>query len=339
MSAPVAVAAAPRAAIFRFREEYKSVGLGFALLMVLSVAGELLVPGFLSAGNVRSMLLLAAFLGLASLGQSLVALVGGLDLSIPFVIGASNIGLAGLIGLGVPMALAVLIVVAAGMLVGALNAVLSFRLQQQALIVTLGVGFAVAGGTQIATSIGSAYSGNVFASIPPWFANLASINSAILGVPLPPAVLIWIGVTVLVIFALHRTRFGRELYAVGGSRTAAARLLISEFKVWLLTYSISGAMAALTGALLLGFSGGGFVGVGDPYLFTTVAAVVVGGTSLLGGRGGYGATVIGVLVLQVLISLLVGLGLGYPVQQAVFGLLIVPMVALYARVPHIRVQI
>jgi ribose transport system permease protein len=98
-------------------------------------------------------------------------------------------------------------------------------------------------------------------------------------------------------------------------------------------------MSALTGVLLLGFSGGGFVGVGDPYLFTTVAAVVIGGTSLLGGAGGYGATVLGVLVLTVMTSLLVGLGLSFAAQQAIVGLLIVPMVAVYARTPHIRNQI
>ena len=120
---------------------------------------------------------------------------------------------------------------------------------------------------------------------------------------------------------------------------AAARLSISERRLWVAAYAISGGMSAFTGVALLGFSGGGFVGVGDPYLFTTVAAVVIGGTSLLGGWGGYGATVIGVLVLTVLTTLLVGLGLSYAAQQAVFGLLIVPMVAFYARSPHIRMQI
>ena len=91
--------------------------------------------------------------------------------------------------------------------------------------------------------------------------------------------------------------------------------------------------------MLLGWSGSGFIGVGDPYLFTTLAAVVIGGTSLLGGWGGYGYTVIGVLVLQVLTSFLVGLGLDYEGQQFIFGLLIIPLVALYARSPHIRSQI
>jgi ribose transport system permease protein len=104
-------------------------------------------------------------------------------------------------------------------------------------------------------------------------------------------------------------------------------------------YAISGAAAAITGMLLLGWSGGGFIGVGNQYLFMTLAAVVIGGTSLLGGWGGYGFTVIGVLVLQVLSSFLVGIGLSYEGQQFVFGLLILPMVAIYARSPHIRTRI
>jgi ribose transport system permease protein len=155
----------------------------------------------------------------------------------------------------------------------------------------------------------------------------------------PPVIFIWAIVSLVVILVMNRTRFGRYFYAVGGSRRAAARLQISEGVMWVTAYVVSGAAAAATGVLLLGFSGGGFVGVGDPYLFTTVAAVVIGGTSLLGGWGGYGSTVIGVLVLTVLTSLLVGLGLNFAMQQAVFGLLIVPMVALYARSPHIRNQI
>ena len=96
---------------------------------------------------------------------------------------------------------------------------------------------------------------------------------------------------------------------------------------------------ALTGALLLGWSGGGVVGVGDTYLFLTLAAVVVGGTSLLGGWVGYGLSVIGVLVLQVLNSTLIGWGLSFEGQQFILGLLIIPMVALYARSPHIRTQV
>jgi ribose transport system permease protein len=217
--------------------------------------------------------------------------------------------------------------------------VLSFRVQGQSLIMTLGVGFAIVGATQILTSIGSVYAGNVLGKVPEWLKDVSSTGGTTLGLPVPPVIFIWAIVSLVVILVMNRTRFGRYFYAVGGSRRAAARLQISEGVMWVTAYVVSGAAAAATGVLLLGFSGGGFVGVGDPYLFTTVAAVVIGGTSLLGGWGGYGSTVIGVLVLTVLTSLLVGLGLNFAMQQAVFGLLIVPMVALYARSPHIRNQI
>jgi ribose transport system permease protein len=317
----------------------RSVLLGLGLLIMLWIAGSLLVPGFASFANLSSMLLLAAFLGLASLGQTFCALLGGIDMSIPYVIGSANILLASLFNLGIPPVLACLVVILAGTLVGTINGLLSFRVQGQSLIMTLGVGFAIVGATQILTSMGSAYAGNVLGKVPDWLRNVSSSGGSTFGLPVPPVIFVWIIVSFVVILMMTRTRFGRYFYAIGGSRRAAARLQISERVMWVTAYVVSGAAAAATGVLLLGFSGGGFVGVGDPYLFTTVAAVVIGGTSLLGGWGGYGSTVVGVLVLTVLTSLLVGLGLNYAMQQAVFGLLIVPMVALYARSPHIRNQI
>ena len=317
----------------------RGILIGLTLLIVLFIVGSLVVPGFASFWNLRSMLLLAAFLGLASLGQTLVALLGGIDLSIPFVIGSANILLASLFNWNVPPVLACILVILAGAAVGVVNGVLSFRVQGQALILTLGVGFAVVGATQIVTSIGSVYAGNVLGQVPDWLRNVSSIAGTTFGLPLPPVIFVWIAVSIAVVLIMTKTRFGRNFYAVGGNRRAAVRLQISEQAIWVSAHVVSGAVAAATGVVLLGFSGGGFVGVGDPYLFMTVAAVVIGGTSLLGGWGGYGSTIIGVLVLTILTSLLVGLGLSYAMQQAIFGLLIVPMVALYARSPHIRNQI
>lgn len=321
------------------RSENKGLIIGSILLVSLFILASILVEGFATANNVRSILLLAAFLGLASLGQTMVANVGGLDLSIPFVIGAANILLAYLFGTSIPAPLAILLIIIMGGLIGLINGILSYKLQGQALILTLGVGFIVVGAAQIFTTLGSQYSGTVFSQVPAWFSNIASISGTTFGTKFPPVILIWVAIACCLIYWINRTKAGRAIYAIGGNRTAASRLQISEFKVWVTTFTISGLTAALTGCLLLGFSGGGFVGVGDPYLFTTVAAVVVGGTSLLGGTGGYMATIIGVLVLQVLTSFLVGMGLNYAAQQTVFGLLILPMVALYARSTHIRYQI
>lgn len=325
--------------VSRFFVQNRSAFIGLMVLVGLFVVGSITVDGFFSAQNVKSMLLFASFLGLACIGQTLVVLLGGLDLSIPFVIGAANVGLLYLIGLGVPSWLAVIIILALGALIGVINGFLSFRLQGQALIVTLGTGFAVSGGTQIITSIGSSFAGNVFGAVPDWLKNLAAMSGKTLWLDIPPVIVIWVLAAIILIYGLKNTTYGRQLYALGGNRTSAKRLSISERRYWVAVYTVSGCISAMTGALLLGWSGGGFIGVGQPYLFMTLAAVVVGGTSLLGGYGGYGFTVIGVLVLQVLTSFLVGVGLRFEWQQAIIGLLILPMVALYARSPHIRSQI
>ncbi|MEO1192139.1 MAG: ABC transporter permease [Pseudomonadota bacterium] len=317
----------------------RSAFIGLIILGALIVISAFSIEGFLSGPSIKAILLFAAFLGIASIGQTMVALLGGLDLSIPFVIGASNIGLAFLISLGLPPWVALLFVLALGAFFGLLNGLLSFRLQGQVLIVTLGMGFAIAGLVQILTSIGSAQAGNVMGRVPDWLSNLAAMNGRIFGMGVPPVIVIWILLAIGMIVALRYSAYGRFLYALGGNRRSAKLVGISELKYWSVAYTISGFFAAATGCLLLGWSGGGFIGVGDPYLFTTLAAVVIGGTALAGGYGGYGFTVIGVLVLQVLSTFLIGIGLAYEWQQFVFGLLILPMVALYSRSPHIRAQV
>jgi len=317
----------------------RSAFIGLIVLGALIVISSFTITGFLSGANIKAILLFAAFLGIACVGQTQVALLGGLDLSIPFVIGASNTGLLYIIGLGVPSPVALGLILVLGGAIGFLNGALSYRLQGQALILTLGMGFAVAGLTQVLTSIGSSFGGNVFGTVPEWLRNFAAMNGTVFGLAVPPTILFWIVLAALVIVGLRSSAYGRNLYALGGNRRSAGLIGISEFRYWTLAYTISGVFAALTGSLLLGWSGGGFIGVGDPYLFTTLAAVVIGGTSLLGGNGGYGFTVIGVLVLQVLTAFLIGVGLKYEWQQFIFGLLILPMVALYGRSPHIRSQV
>ena len=324
---------------YKFLNVNKSVIIGVAVLVGLFIIGSVSIDGFLSLQNIKSMLVFASFLGLATIGQTLVVMLGGLDLSIPFLIGATNLGLMSLISLGIPPWLAFIVILAFGTIVGLFNGLISFNLQGQSLIVTLGVGFMVVGGVQILVSLPTVTGGTVFGVVPDWLKNLASLNGKFFGLPIPPVILIWILISIILIVGLRHTKWGRNLYAVGGKRLSADRLSISERAYWVGVYVISGFTSAATGAMLLGWSGGGFIGVGDQYLFLTVAAVAVGGTSLLGGYGGYGFTVIGVLALQVISTFLAGLGLSFEGQQFIFGLLILPLVALYSRAPHIREQI
>ena len=188
------------------------------MLLALIVISSFTIKGFLSAPNIKAILLFAAFLGIACVGQTLVALMGGLDLSIPFVIGASNIGLLFLIGLGVPSFVAAGFILILGGVIGMVNGLLSYKLQGQALILTLGMGFAVAGLTQTLTSIGSAFSGNVFGSVPKWLQNLAAMNGKTFGLAFPPTILIWIVLAILVIVGLRYSAHGRYVYALGGNR-------------------------------------------------------------------------------------------------------------------------
>lgn len=317
----------------------KSVLIGLTILVIILTLGVVLIEGFGSYMNIRSMLLLAAFLGFAVIGQTLVALLGGLDLSIPFIIGSANILLASLFNTNIEPFISFLIVFTLGGAVGFINGLLSYKIQGQSLIMTLGVGFTLVGFTQIMTSIGSKYGGNVFGQVPDWLSNFSSLAGSTFGISMPPIIFFWIIISIIIITFMRISITGREFYAIGGNPTAARLLRISNFKIWIIAYIVSGFMASITGMFLLGFSGGGYVGVGDQYLFLTVAAVVIGGTSLLGGSGGYGSSVIGVCILTVLTSLLVGLGFNYEGQQAFFGLMIVPLVAMYARSKDIRLQI
>ncbi len=320
-------------------QENRSGFIGVMVLSGLFSIGAMNIEGFASANNIKSMLLFASFLGIASIGQTLVALLGGLDLSIPFIIGAANVGLLYLIGLGVPPWLATIIVLS--------DRRDSGRHQRISELPAAGTG-------------ADRHARNRLCHIRrranhhlDWFSlqrkrvrhraalALQSRRNERLDFRLavPPVIAIWLAIVVILIVGMRYTVYGRYLYALGVNRTSAKRVMISEPVYWVMMYAVSGFFAAMAGGLLLGWSGGGFIGVGDPYLFLTLAAVVVGGTSLLGGQGGYGFTVIGVLVLQVLSSFLIGIGLEFEWQQFIFGLLILPMVALYARSPHIRTQI
>ena len=237
--------------ISRYIKGTKSVFTGISVLIGLFIIGSLTIPGFLTLLNMKSMLVFAAFLGLATVGQTFVALLGGLDLSIPFVIGSSNVALMSLISKGVPPWLACLAVLILGLLIGLVNGILSFRLQGQALILTLGVGFFVKGGVQILVAMGTFSAGTVFGVVPQWMINLAAMNGKTIGLPIPPVIIIWIVASILIIVGLRLTKWGRHLYALGGSRLSSSRLSISERGYWIGAYVISGFFASLTGILLL----------------------------------------------------------------------------------------
>lgn len=304
------------------------------LLVALFAYGAISISGYGSANSVRPMLVFASFLGIAAAGQTLVVLLGGIDLSIPFVIGAANVIVAELTGghhWSLAAAVVVILVMAAG--VGALNGWLSQSLQIHPLIVTLGTGSMVAGGVLVWTKA------QVTGSVPAVLANFVSPARSVGPLPVAPVVLLWAATAVAVTIVLVRSRSGRRLYATGAGPRAAGLALVRTGRLWTGTFAFSAVAAAVTGILLAGFSGTGLFEIGQPYLFTSIAAVVVGGTSLLGARGDYARTVIGTLILIQATTIMAGKGLSAPAQQMVLGGLILAFVASYGREPRVGSRI
>lgn len=301
-----------------------------AIAAALHVLGTVLIDGYSAAFSVRSMLVLATLLAVASVGQTLVIILGGIDLSIPFVIGFANVVAAQLYGQGVNFALvAVLVLVLAG-LIGAANGALSAALAIHPLIVTLGIGTAVQGAVLLWTA------GFPSGSAPDAVTQFVSIGGHAGPLPVPWLVPGFAVLALLIMLVLGRTPFGRRLYALGSNPSAAPFALISPVRMWTAAYAASACFAALAGVLLLGFTGSAYGDVGQPYLFQTIAAVVVGGTTLVGGRGGLLGTIAGALVLTEINTLLIGMGLTPPVVEAALGLVIIALVSLYGREAHVR---
>jgi ribose transport system permease protein len=319
--------------IVRLSHTGRRVAGAILLAIALHVLGSILIEGYSSEFTVRSMLVLASLLGVASIGQTLVVLIGGIDLSTPFVIGFANVVAAQLYGDGMNFVLVCLMVGVLALVIGAVNGALSSTLAIHPLIVTLGVGTAIQGAVLLWTA------GFPAGSAPETVTKFVSIGGHAGPLPVPWLVPSFLVVIAIISVVLARTPFGRRLYAVGSNPSAAPYALISPRVVWTTTYALSALFAAAAGVLLLGFTGSAYGDVGQPYLFQTIAAVVIGGTTLVGGRGGLIGTAAGALVLIEINTLLIGLGLSPAIVEAALGVLIIALVSLYGREPHVRATI
>ena len=319
--------------IVRLSHTGRRVAGAILLAIALHVLGSILIDGYSSEFTVRSMLVLASLLGVASIGQTLVVLIGGIDLSTPFVIGFANVVAAQLYGDGMNFVLVCAIVGVLALVIGAVNGALSSTLAIHPLIVTLGVGTAIQGAVLLWTA------GFPTGSAPETVTKFVSIGGHAGPLPVPWLVPSFLVVIAIMSVVLARTPFGRRLYAVGSNPSAAPYALISPRVVWTTTYALSALFAAAAGVLLLGFTGSAYGDVGQPYLFQTIAAVVIGGTTLVGGRGGLIGTAAGALVLIEINTLLIGLGLSPSMVEAALGVLIIALVSLYGREPHVRATI
>lgn len=304
-----------------------------ALLPLLFIVGIFTIDGFWSRSAIVSLLISASFLGIASIGQTIAIIVGGLDLSVAAVIGFATVLITLLHGQGWNFWLATLLILVAAAAIGAINAGASIALNVHPVITTLGTGMIILAEV---LAFGRA---NVSGSVPSWLVSSVSVIGTTGPIPIPGVILVWAVLSAAIIFVQRKTRLGHEIFATGANKGAARLAHVRTRWVWVFAFMLSSVSGAITGIFFAAYSGTADANIGLPYMFLTITAVCIGGTSLLGGRGGYGRSVIGVLIIAELTTLLMGAGLVGALQQALLGLLVIVLVAVYGREAHISTKI
>ena len=260
-------------------------------LTVLVLALSLATDNFLSSFNVSLVVRTTAFVGLVALGQTLVLLVGGIDLSVGAGAGLSAIvGAIALTQWGLHPWLVIPFTMAFGFFLGAINGMFVAGLKLNPFIVTLATWEIFAGLTLVITKgypirpLGESFT--VFGKGEPF------------GIPVP--VLIFLAAALVLIWMLTQTRFGRNIFAVGGNRDAAIMAGIPARRVEFIVFGLSGMLASMAGILYASRMDGAQPGVGEGWLMGAITAAILGGTSLRGGQGSIVGTVLGALLLTVL---------------------------------------
>src|SRR5215469_15480063 len=293
------------------------------ILLLLFVAGiEVTRPGTVNALWVSNMLLFAAPLGIVAAGQTLVMLTGGIDLSVASVATASAYLMATHSGLGVVPA--VLWGLGVGFAVGLINGIGIALLRVQPLVMTLGTGLMTEGMLVV-------YSQKKMAEAPrvPQFIQDLGAGKFLGGIP--NDLLLWVPIAVVIMFVLWRTGYGRLLYAIGDNSEACSLAGIRVWRILLVNYIVCGLLAAAAGLIIVGGTDSAELRLAEVYLLPSVAAVIIGGTSIFGGRGGYSGTIIGALILTVLNSILTLLDVPESVRQILYGAIILLLAAAYTR--------
>jgi len=295
--------------------------IGIVLVVFIGLL-EIFVPSFRSVGNVQNILLQTSINSLLAVGATLIILTGGIDLSVGSILGFAGI-VASLLGKAPgsgPFLVALAAGVGTGLALGAINGSLVAFVRIPPFVVTLGM-MSIARSLAFVASQGQPISdlSNEF---------LAIGQGSLFNIPYP----ILISVVTFVIFGivLARTRFGRYIYAVGGNEEAAIVSGVDTRAIKLAVYSLSGLLAGLGGVVLAARATAGISTNGEGYELTAIAAAVIGGTSLSGGRGSLLGTVAGVLIIGIMVNSLDLLNISPFYQGLIQGTIIIGAVAIDA---------
>ena len=294
------------------------------VLIVLAVwiAASFVYPGFGAYGHLRYLVELAAVIGLVAIGQTFVVIAGGIDLSVAALVTVSAIAVplmavpgddSGIVPVLGVLALTGAIGLANGAGIAFLKVhpmimTLAMATFLQGLLILIAGGSAVTPSNEIVAWLGAARPAGI-----------------------PAGILLWIACAGLALFVLHGTPFGARLYAIGANELAARLSGVPVPATIMAVYTISGFAAGLAGVLILGMNGQGYVGIGEPYLLASIAAVVLGGTSILGGLGTYAGTIPGAVLLVTITALITVVNASPGWRSILFGTLILALLLLSGR--------
>jgi len=303
-----------------------SVLVSLAAIVLIAAVGSVFLPDFLSVKYIVQQLRIASFLGIIATGAMVVILLGHIDLSIPWTMTVAAMVATTITGFGGPWVdFAIPAGLLVGILVGLINGIGVGVIRLPSMILTLAVNAVLLGLTVVYTG---GFAPQTKASpMMRWLGR----ESSLLGIP--NVLWVWLALGVFVVLLLRRTVFGRAIFAIGNREIASYLSGIRTGRVICTAFVFAGFSSALGGILLAGRFDQSYQGMGNDYLLPAIAAVVIGGTHILGGRGTYLGTVAGVLVITLLSSVLAVMQMPEASRQIIYGVVIIMMLLLTAPKP------
>jgi ribose transport system permease protein len=295
-----------------------------AVFLLLFLVGGLIRPSLLSADSLIGTATFAMILAIASFGQTFAVIQGGIDLSVPNTIsfaGLSFLTWSGTVG---PVA-GFIAAVLSGVVIGTINGVIVAKLGLTPIVTTIAMNGLLFGVVLLS------FKNSELTRIPAFITDVTASKIDVLGLGVPAVLPLGLVLLVLLQLVLGFTGWGRSLFVVGSASETARLAGLPVDRIRIVGFAVSGALAALAGTVVVGFYGQALANMGDPYLLGSVAAVVVGGASIFGGRGSVVGTFGGALVLGQVATLVDVANLGANIQQLIYGAIVLVVVALYGR--------
>lgn len=301
----------------------------YILLVVMLLLAQLYSPGYLEGSHMLGVIRLAAFMGMAAISQTIAILSGGIDLSIPTTISFSYILAAQLMmGKDENIGKALIGVLILGLIIGVINGAGVCLMNIPPFIMTLGVSTITKGAYMIYTK------GTPKGRTAPLISTISNRN--FMGV-VPYIVIVWVIFAVITMIILHKTPYGRRIYSVGSNAKATQFSGTNTHGIIFSVYIVSAVVAALTGFFLIGYTGESYLNAGANYDTQVIAAVIIGGTSITGGKGSYLGSAAGALIMTVFTDFLQIVKVAEGFRIIGQGAMILILIALYAREKQVRV--